>query len=52
MLRRSLRFRRSVYTSIVPLPEDEGEILEKKWHAWIEQESFKRYGVAICLFED
>ncbi|KAJ5984684.1 hypothetical protein N7481_006783 [Penicillium waksmanii] len=42
MLRRSLRFRRSMYTSIIPLPEDEGEVLEQKWHAWIEQESFKR----------
>jgi len=43
MLRRSLRFRRSVYTNILPLPEDVGDVLEQKWHAWIEQESFKRY---------
>lgn len=43
MLRRSLRFRRSVYTNILPLAEDVGDVLEQKWHAWIEQESFKRY---------
>ncbi|KAJ5595636.1 hypothetical protein N7450_002094 [Penicillium hetheringtonii] len=42
MLRRSLRFRRSVYTNILPLAEDVGDVLEQKWHAWIEQESFKR----------
>lgn len=45
MLRRSLRFRRSVYTNIVPLPEDDEDTLDQKWHAWVEQESFKRYGI-------
>lgn len=43
MLRRGLRFRRSVYQTIIPLAEDTNEVLERKWHAWIEQESFKRY---------
>lgn len=42
MLRRALRFRRSVYTAIVPLAEDTGDVLERKWRGWIEQESFKR----------
>lgn len=42
MLRRALRFRRSVYTNIIPHVEDTGEVLERKWHDWIEQESFKR----------
>lgn len=42
MLRRSLRFRRSVYTTIVPHAEDTGEVLEQKWRYWIEEESFKR----------
>ncbi|PWY62329.1 C2H2 type zinc finger domain protein [Aspergillus eucalypticola CBS 122712] len=42
MLRRALRFRRTIYTTIVPSPEDNEEELEKKWHAWIEQESFRR----------
>ncbi|KAJ5756922.1 uncharacterized protein N7511_007104 [Penicillium nucicola] len=42
MLRRGLRFRRSVYTNIVPLAEDAGPVLEEKWHAWVEQESYKR----------
>ena len=42
MLRRGGRFRRSNY----PIQEfergDEGHVLEKKWRAWVEQESFKR----------
>lgn len=42
MLRRALRFRRSVYSNIVPLVEDTGDVLEGKWREWIEQESFKR----------
>ena len=42
MLRRALRFRRSVYIDIIPRVEDTGEALERKWYAWIEQESFKR----------
>ena len=42
MLRRALRFRRSVYSTITPLAEDTGDQLERKWHEWIEQESFKR----------
>ena len=43
MLRRALRFRRSVYANIVPLAEDKGPALEAKWREWVEQESFKRY---------
>ncbi|KAL4950100.1 hypothetical protein BDW69DRAFT_202385 [Aspergillus filifer] len=42
MLRRGLRFRRSVYTPIIPLLEDTQDVLERKWRAWAEQESFKR----------
>lgn len=42
MLRRALRFRRSVYVDIIPNPDDRGELLERKWHEWVEQESFKR----------
>ncbi|KAL3471864.1 hypothetical protein BJX99DRAFT_250148 [Aspergillus californicus] len=42
MLRRGLRFRRSVYSVIVPLLEDTHEALERKWRDWAEQESFKR----------
>lgn len=42
MLRRGLRFRRSVYSNIVPLGEDTDDVVERKWHEWIEQESFKR----------
>ncbi|KAL4892419.1 hypothetical protein BDV59DRAFT_202561 [Aspergillus ambiguus] len=42
MLRRGLRFRRSIYHSIVPNPEDTEAVLDKKWRDWVEQESFKR----------
>ncbi|RDW83679.1 putative C6 and C2H2 transcription factor RegA-like [Aspergillus mulundensis] len=42
MLRRGLRFRRSVYTPIVPSLEDAPSVLEQKWRDWTEQESFKR----------
>ncbi|PYH96515.1 hypothetical protein BO71DRAFT_471399 [Aspergillus ellipticus CBS 707.79] len=42
MLRRALRFRRSIYSTIVPSLDDSEEVSERKWHAWVEQESFKR----------
>ncbi|KAL4945242.1 hypothetical protein BDV06DRAFT_231411 [Aspergillus oleicola] len=42
MLRRGLRFRRSVYSPIIPVIEDTQDSLERKWRAWAEQESFKR----------
>ncbi|KAL4914077.1 hypothetical protein BDW62DRAFT_213698 [Aspergillus aurantiobrunneus] len=42
MLRRGLRFRRSVYSTIIPALEDTEETLERKWRDWAEQESFKR----------
>ncbi|KAJ5126402.1 hypothetical protein N7448_005704 [Penicillium atrosanguineum] len=51
MLRRALRFRRSVYTAIVPLAEDTGDVLERKWRGWIEQESFKRLVYHVFLHD-
>ncbi|KAJ5801991.1 uncharacterized protein N7503_004441 [Penicillium pulvis] len=42
MLRGCGRFRKSSYTPIRPCPDDEGEALETKWRAWVEQESFTR----------
>ncbi|RAL07225.1 putative C6 and C2H2 transcription factor RegA-like [Aspergillus homomorphus CBS 101889] len=42
MLRRALRFRRSVYTTIFPTLDDAPEVLEQKWRDWAELESFKR----------
>ncbi|KAL5001012.1 hypothetical protein BDV10DRAFT_199585 [Aspergillus recurvatus] len=42
MLRRGLRFRRSLYPPIIPSLEDTPSILERKWRDWAEQESFKR----------
>jgi hypothetical protein len=48
MLRRALRFRRSVYSTIVPLAEDKGHVLETKWRNWVDQESFKRQVLPYC----
>ncbi|KAF2648384.1 hypothetical protein K491DRAFT_772062 [Lophiostoma macrostomum CBS 122681] len=42
MLRRGSRFRRSNYPVVAFGPENEGSSLEKKWLAWVGQESFKR----------
>ncbi|KAL6233299.1 hypothetical protein BDW75DRAFT_252117 [Aspergillus navahoensis] len=42
MLRRGLRFRRSLYTPIIPSLDDTPSTLERKWRDWAEQESFKR----------
>ncbi|KAJ5927845.1 hypothetical protein N7466_006801 [Penicillium verhagenii] len=51
MLRRGLRFRRSLYTTIIPLAEDSDDVLERKWREWIEQESFKRLVYHIFLHD-
>ncbi|KAL4805201.1 hypothetical protein BDV18DRAFT_142146 [Aspergillus unguis] len=51
MLRRGLRFRRSVYSSIIPLPADSPEILEQKWRDWARQESFKRLAHHLFLHD-
>ncbi|KAF9696745.1 hypothetical protein EKO04_005701 [Ascochyta lentis] len=42
MLRRGNRFKRSNYPVQVFSPTDVGPVLEKKWRAWVQQESFKR----------
>ncbi|KAJ5094980.1 hypothetical protein N7532_007271 [Penicillium argentinense] len=51
MLRRALRFRRSVYPTIVLMAEDVGDALERKWYDWIEQESFKRLVYHVFLHD-
>ncbi|KAL2867216.1 putative C6 and C2H2 transcription factor RegA-like [Aspergillus lucknowensis] len=51
MLRRGLRFRRSLYTSIIPALEDTHETLERKWRDWAEQESFKRLAHHLFLHD-
>ena len=48
MARRAGLFRRGTYERIVPLPEDQGEILQNKWRQWVKQESRKRF--ALHLF--
>ncbi|KAJ3528052.1 hypothetical protein NM208_g10393 [Fusarium decemcellulare] len=42
MLRRSGRFGKAYQPASPPQPEDMGDTLQKKWLAWIEQESFSR----------
>ncbi|KAL4749105.1 hypothetical protein BDW72DRAFT_195146 [Aspergillus terricola var. indicus] len=42
MLRRGLRFRRSLCPTIIPSLEDTPSTSERKWRDWAEQESFKR----------
>lgn len=42
MLRRSGKFRRSAYPSIIPQYDDTGPELEEKWRAWVASESSKR----------
>ncbi|KAJ5765309.1 hypothetical protein N7520_004868 [Penicillium odoratum] len=51
MLRRGLRYRRSVYSPVIPFPEDTDDVLERKWHEWIEQESFKRLVYHVFLHD-
>jgi hypothetical protein len=41
-LRRAGRFDDVRYPLIVPTTEDNGEQLDKKWHQWIQYESYKR----------
>ncbi|KAK4944544.1 hypothetical protein LTR10_015978 [Elasticomyces elasticus] len=42
------RYRYGSYTSPIPCPRDEGEVLETKWKQWVEEESFKR--LVYCVF--
>ncbi|GKZ36603.1 hypothetical protein AbraIFM66950_007756 [Aspergillus brasiliensis] len=42
MLRSGRRYRASTYSNVVPDPADPDDVLEKKWHHWVEQESWKR----------
>ncbi|KAI9930238.1 hypothetical protein MW887_012050 [Aspergillus wentii] len=51
MLRRGLRFRRSLYSTNAPHPDDMGETLDRKWHGWVEQESFKRLAYHLFLHD-
>lgn len=51
MLRRARQFRAHNAASSVPLPEDAGENLHRKWLRWVEQESCKRL-VYHCFIID
>lgn len=42
MLRSGRRYRALIYTSVIPDPADTDDVLESKWHHWVEQESWKR----------
>lgn len=49
MIRRRGRFLRSFYDVVIPNSDDQGEQLEAKWEAWIEQERRKRLVVFYFL---
>ncbi|KAF2083821.1 hypothetical protein K490DRAFT_69422 [Saccharata proteae CBS 121410] len=51
MLRRAGRFRRSSIANIVPLAQDSGQTLHRKWLAWVEQESFRRLVFHAFIFD-
>tara|TARA_R110002003_G_scaffold196_1_gene15266 strand:- start:14008 stop:15321 length:1314 start_codon:yes stop_codon:yes gene_type:complete len=42
MLRRGGRFRLSTWKEVMPTAEDQGALLESRWHEWVNQESFLR----------
>jgi hypothetical protein len=42
MIRRGARFRRSTWREETPSAEDQGPVLEGKWHEWVHQESYLR----------
>jgi hypothetical protein len=42
MLRRGGRFRHSTWKEVMPTAEDQGALLESRWHEWVNQESFLR----------
>jgi len=51
MLRRAGRFRRPQLSAIVPQRSDTGKVLEDKWHAWVEAESFKRLAFHVMIHD-
>lgn len=51
MLRRSGRFRKVRPTSAAPTFGDSGELLEDKWRAWVESESFKRLAFHVMIHD-
>ncbi|GAB7355625.1 hypothetical protein MBLNU459_g6348t1 [Dothideomycetes sp. NU459] len=51
MLRRSGRFRKARPSSAAPMMEDCGEVLEGKWRAWVQCESFKRLAFEIMIHD-
>ncbi|KAL1595319.1 hypothetical protein SLS60_010010 [Paraconiothyrium brasiliense] len=51
MLRRGGRFKRSSYPILTVAADDKGLVLDKKWRAWVEQESFKRLAYRLLSHE-
>ena len=41
-LRRTGRFDRVAYSSIIPSADEDDDQTERKWRAWVEEESYKR----------
>lgn len=51
MMRRSGRFRKVRPTSAAPTFADSGDVLEEKWRAWVESESFKRLAFHVMIHD-
>ncbi|KAG9238743.1 c6 zinc finger domain-containing protein [Amylocarpus encephaloides] len=51
MLRRAGKFQESKCIPSPPLAEDNGEVLQRKWHDWVSNESFKRLAFRVFLLD-
>ncbi|KAK8161814.1 c6 zinc finger domain-containing protein [Phyllosticta citrichinensis] len=51
MIRRAGRLKRSRMPPISPFPGDTGEVLQNKWLAWIERESFRRLAIHAFIYD-
>ncbi|KAK0384824.1 hypothetical protein NLU13_7302 [Sarocladium strictum] len=51
MLRRSNRFSKPKTAISVPLADDTGDVLQKKWLAWVQEESFRRLAYHAFVFD-
>ncbi|KAK8231817.1 c6 zinc finger domain-containing protein [Phyllosticta capitalensis] len=51
MIRRAGRFKKSRSPPIYPSPNDTGEVLQEKWLAWVERESFRRLAFHAFIYD-
>ncbi|CEO59649.1 hypothetical protein PMG11_04317 [Penicillium brasilianum] len=51
MLRRASRFKHEVYPIVAPSATDDDSTVNRKWRAWVEQESFKRLAHYVFIHD-